>query len=111
MLDREPMDFFLVLAIPEGAFEGDELPFLRGLGEFGEIAPGKDAVPFGVQNDATDRREAQGARLRTRRVSRFRDESDVQLRPLGSTQANRRAKNRCASNQGYIQRSRRSRNY
>jgi len=45
ILHSESVDFFFVLALPETAFEGDELPFLKGLGEFGEIAPGKDAMP------------------------------------------------------------------
>ena len=48
MLDGQPVDFFLVLAIPKGAFEGDELSLLEGLGEFGEVAPGKDAMPLGA---------------------------------------------------------------
>jgi hypothetical protein len=34
--------------LPEGAFESDELALLEGPGEFGEIAPGKDAMPFGA---------------------------------------------------------------
>jgi hypothetical protein len=46
MLDRKPVDVFFVLAIAESAFAGNELPFLEGLGESGEIAPGKDAMPF-----------------------------------------------------------------
>jgi len=48
VLHGESVDFFFVLAIPESAFKGDELPFLEGLSEFGEIAPGKDAMPFGA---------------------------------------------------------------
>jgi len=46
--DRQAVDIFLVLAVAESAFEGDELTLLQCLGEFGEIAPGEDAVPFGA---------------------------------------------------------------
>jgi hypothetical protein len=42
------LDVFLNLAIPQSTFKGDELPLLEGFGELGEIAPGKDAVPFGA---------------------------------------------------------------
>jgi hypothetical protein len=42
------LDVFLNLAIPQGTFKGDELPLLEGLGELGEIAPGKDTVPLGA---------------------------------------------------------------
>jgi hypothetical protein len=45
---RQAVDVFLVLAVAESAFEGDELPLLKGSGESGEIAPGEDAVPFGA---------------------------------------------------------------
>ena len=44
--DRQAVDVFLVLAIAESAFEGDELALLKGLGKFGEVAPGEDAMPF-----------------------------------------------------------------
>ena len=43
-----PFDLILYLAIPENAFQGDELPLLESLGELGEIPPGKDAMPFGA---------------------------------------------------------------
>src|ERR1700722_9775805 len=46
--DRQAVDVFLILAVAESAFEGDELALLQCLGEFGEIAPGEDAVPFGA---------------------------------------------------------------
>ena len=36
------------LAIPENAFQGDELPLLESLGELREIPPGVDAVPLGA---------------------------------------------------------------
>ncbi len=36
------------LAIPENAFQGDELPLLESLGELREIPPGEDAVPLGA---------------------------------------------------------------
>ena len=36
------------LAVAKGAFEGDELALLESLGEFLEIAPGIDAMPFGA---------------------------------------------------------------
>jgi len=42
------LDVILYLAIPENAFQGDELPLLESFGEFREIAPGKDAMPFGA---------------------------------------------------------------
>ena len=47
------LDLILYLAIPENAFQGDKLPLLESIGEFGEIPPGKDAVPFdaGSLND------------------------------------------------------------
>jgi len=48
VLERGALNLILYLAITQGAFEGDELPFLEGLGEFGEVAPGEDAVPFGA---------------------------------------------------------------
>jgi hypothetical protein len=37
------------LAIPENAFQGDELPLLESLGELREIPPGEDAVPLGAR--------------------------------------------------------------
>jgi hypothetical protein len=42
------LNIILNLAIPQSAFKGDELPLLESLGEFGEIPPGKDAMPFGT---------------------------------------------------------------
>src|SRR5271156_5798489 len=38
----------LNLAIPQGAFKGDELPLLESFGELREISPGEDAMPFGA---------------------------------------------------------------
>ena len=40
------LDIFHYLAIPENAFQSDELPLLESLGELQEISPGIDAVPF-----------------------------------------------------------------
>jgi hypothetical protein len=37
------------LAIPENAFQGDELPLLESFGEFREIPPGIDPVPLGAR--------------------------------------------------------------
>ena len=37
------------LAIPEYAFQGDELPLLESLGELREIPPGEDAVPLSAR--------------------------------------------------------------
>src|SRR5271154_1842236 len=48
VLERGAFDLILDLAIPQGAFKSDELPLLESLGEFREIPPGKDAVPFGA---------------------------------------------------------------
>ncbi len=48
VLEGCPFDFILHLAIPENAFQGDELPLLESLGELREIPPGKDAMPFGA---------------------------------------------------------------
>ena len=48
VLEACAVDIIFDLAIPECSFEGDELPFLEGLGELREIAPGIDAVPFGA---------------------------------------------------------------
>jgi hypothetical protein len=48
MLERSALDLILYLAIPQNAFQGDELPFLQGLGELREIPPGIDAMPFGA---------------------------------------------------------------
>src|ERR1700730_16269204 len=48
VLEPSALDVILNLAITENAFQGDELPLLEGLGEFGEIAPGEDAMPFGA---------------------------------------------------------------
>src|SRR5258708_10314597 len=47
---RERGAFELIsLAIPENAFQGDELPLLESLGELREIPPGEDAVPLGAR--------------------------------------------------------------
>jgi len=43
-----PFDLILYLAIPENAFQGDELPLLESLGESREIPPGINAMPFGA---------------------------------------------------------------
>jgi hypothetical protein len=48
VLERGALNLIFDLAIPQSAFQSDELPLLESLGEFGEIAPGKDAVPFGA---------------------------------------------------------------
>ena len=48
VLERGALDLILDLAIPQGAFKGDELPLLESLGELREIPPGIDAVPFGA---------------------------------------------------------------
>jgi hypothetical protein len=48
VLEGHSLDVFLDLAILELAFEGDELPLLERLGEPREMAPGKDAIPFGT---------------------------------------------------------------
>ena len=48
VLERGALDLILDLAIPQGAFQGDELPLLESLGELREIPPGIDAVPFGA---------------------------------------------------------------
>ena len=48
VLEGGPFDLILYLAIPENAFQGDELPLLEGLGELREIPPGIDAMPFGA---------------------------------------------------------------
>jgi hypothetical protein len=46
VLEGGAFDLILDLAVPENAFQGDELPLLEGLGELREIPPGKDAMPF-----------------------------------------------------------------
>ena len=46
VLEPGALDVIFNLAIPQSAFKGDELPLLESLGEFGEIAPSKDAMPF-----------------------------------------------------------------
>ena len=48
VLEPSALDVILYLAIPENAFQGDELPLLESFGELGEIPPGKHAVPFGA---------------------------------------------------------------
>jgi hypothetical protein len=48
VLEADAFDVILYLAIPENAFQGDELPLLEGLGELREIPPGIDAVPLGA---------------------------------------------------------------
>jgi hypothetical protein len=48
VLERRALNLILDLAIPQGAFEGDEFPLLESLGEHREISPGIDAMPFGA---------------------------------------------------------------
>ena len=48
VLERGALNLILDLAIPQGAFKGDELPLLESLGELREIPPGIDAMPFGA---------------------------------------------------------------
>ena len=48
VLERSALNLIFDLAIPQGAFKGDELPLLESLGELREIPPGIDAVPFGA---------------------------------------------------------------
>jgi len=48
VLEGSTLHLIFHLAIPQSAFEGDELPLLKSLGELGEISPGIDAVPFGA---------------------------------------------------------------
>jgi hypothetical protein len=48
VLERGALNLILYLAIPQGAFKGDELPLLESLGELREIPPGIDAMPFGA---------------------------------------------------------------
>src|ERR1700737_2525171 len=48
VLEPSALDVILNLTITQSAFQSDELPLLEGFGELGEIAPGKDAMPFGA---------------------------------------------------------------
>jgi hypothetical protein len=48
VLERGALDLILDLAIPQGAFKGDELPLLKSPGELREIPSGIDAMPFGA---------------------------------------------------------------
>jgi hypothetical protein len=48
VLEGDAFDLILYLAIPEDAFQANELPLPEGLGEVREIPPGIDAVPFGA---------------------------------------------------------------
>ena len=48
VLERSALNLILDLAIPQGAFKGDELPLLESFGELREIPPGIDAMPFGA---------------------------------------------------------------
>ena len=48
VLEGRSLDLILHLAIPEDAFNGDELPFLGSLGDFRGIPPGIDVMPFGA---------------------------------------------------------------
>src|SRR5277367_4724499 len=47
VFERSALNLIFDLAIPQGAFKGDELPLLERLGELREIAPGKDTMPLG----------------------------------------------------------------
>jgi hypothetical protein len=48
VLEGDPLDLILYLAIPEDAFQSNELPLMERLGELREISPSIDAVPFGA---------------------------------------------------------------
>ena len=48
VLEGRSLNVIFHVAILESSFEGNELPFLEGLGELREIPPGIDAVPFGA---------------------------------------------------------------
>jgi hypothetical protein len=48
VFERGSLDLILDLAIPQGAFKCDELPFQESLGELRQISPGIDAMPFGA---------------------------------------------------------------
>ena len=48
VLEVRAFDIFLDFAILEGSFQRGELPFLENFGELLEVAPGKDAMPFGA---------------------------------------------------------------
>jgi hypothetical protein len=48
VLEGGPFDL-ISLAIPENAFQGDELTLLESLGELREIPPGEDAVTLGAR--------------------------------------------------------------
>jgi hypothetical protein len=48
VFERAALNLIFDFAIPQGAFESDELPLLEGLGELREIPPGKDAMSFGT---------------------------------------------------------------
>ena len=48
VFERSALNLIFDLAKPQSAFKSDELPLLESLGELREIAPGKDAVPFGA---------------------------------------------------------------
>src|ERR1700735_3959510 len=48
VFERGALNLILDLAIPQGAFKGNELPLLEGLGELREIPPGVDAMPLGA---------------------------------------------------------------
>src|SRR5258708_4371781 len=48
VLECGALNLIFHLAIPQGAFKGDELPLLERLGELREIPPGINAMPFGA---------------------------------------------------------------
>src|SRR5277367_6230623 len=48
VLEGRSLDVIFHVAILESPFEGNELPFLEGLGELREVPPGIDAMPFGA---------------------------------------------------------------
>jgi hypothetical protein len=48
VFEPSALNLIFDLEMPQGTFEGDELPFLESPGELGEIALGIDAMPFGA---------------------------------------------------------------
>src|SRR5271155_1597740 len=48
VFERGALNVIVYFAIPQGAFQGDELSLLESLGELREIPPGIDAMPFGA---------------------------------------------------------------
>src|ERR1700728_1658635 len=48
VFERSALNLIFDLAIPQSAFQGDELALLERFGELREIPPGIDAIPFGA---------------------------------------------------------------